>query len=208
MAPPRRRRPGPAGVLAGAFLAGSVPCSGIAARLTAGVDLRTVGTGTVSGTGLYQVSGFAPLAVAGSLDVLKGAVGPALAGRDRPVLAAAAAAAAVTGHNWSPWLGGAGGRGISPGIGALGVLAPEGSAVLLAGLALGRLIRRTAEAGLVALLALPVVGAVRRGWRGLLAGLAVTAPMLAKRLAGNRPAQGDRKAVYRSRLLYDRDPPG
>ena len=60
----------------------------------------------MSGTALYRVAGFTPLAVAGVLDVAKGAVGPLLAGRDRPVLAAVAGGAAVAGHNWSPWLRG------------------------------------------------------------------------------------------------------
>src|SRR5437660_880085 len=84
---------------------------------------------------LTVAAGFRVLAVAGVLDVAKGAVGPLLAGRDRPALAAAAAAAGVAGHNWSPFLRGAGGRGISPAIGALLAGAPVGAAVLLGGLA-------------------------------------------------------------------------
>ena len=111
-------------VLPIAFAAGAVPFSGLAARLIAGVDLRRRGSGTVSGTGLYEVSGFGPLAIAGSLDVAKGSLGPLLAGRQRPVLAALATAAAISGHNWSPLLGGAGGRGISPALGATLIVAP------------------------------------------------------------------------------------
>ena len=53
-------------VLAG-FGAGSIPFSNIASRRTRGVDLREVGSGTVSGTALYRVAGFTPLAVAGVL---------------------------------------------------------------------------------------------------------------------------------------------
>jgi glycerol-3-phosphate acyltransferase PlsY len=64
------RRPIPAPMVVGAaFLAGSVPFSNIAARARAGVDLRDVGGGTVSGTALHQVTGFGPLAVAGACDV-------------------------------------------------------------------------------------------------------------------------------------------
>ncbi len=74
-------------VLAAAFVCGSVPFSNIAARLVRGVDLRDVGTGTVSGTALHEVAGFGPLAVAGVLEVAKGSVGPLLAGRQRPELA-------------------------------------------------------------------------------------------------------------------------
>jgi hypothetical protein len=41
------------GILVVAFAAGSIPFSYLAARRTQGVDLRRVGTGTVSGTSLY-----------------------------------------------------------------------------------------------------------------------------------------------------------
>jgi Glycerol-3-phosphate acyltransferase len=116
------------------FWAGAVPFSNLAARRFSGVDLRRVGTGTVSGTALYQVAGFGPLAVAGLLDVAKGTIGPLLVGRRRPVAAALACGLAVAGHNWSPFLGGAGGRGISPAMGALAVVGWPGMALLLTGL--------------------------------------------------------------------------
>src|SRR5579884_4480394 len=57
-----------------AYLAGAVPFSNVLAARVSGVDLREVGSGTVSGTGLYRVAGFLPLVVAGILDVAKGAV--------------------------------------------------------------------------------------------------------------------------------------
>ena len=95
-------------VLGIAFVAGSIPFSNIVARRRHGVDLREMPTGTVSGTALYRLAGFRDLALAGVLDVTKGAVGPWLAGPGRPVLAALAACAAVVGHDWSPFLRGAG----------------------------------------------------------------------------------------------------
>lgn len=195
-----------AAVVAASWLAGSVPFSNLFARRIAGVDLRTVETGTVSGTGLYRVAGFGPLAVAGILDIAKGTVGPLLAGRDRPRLQAAAGAAAVAGHNWSPFLRGAGGRGISPAIGAMLATEPAGAAVLLGGLAAGRLARQTGLGALVADAALvPVLGA-RRGRHGVLLALGVVAPMLAKRLAGNQPPPTTgRTRVLVSRLLFDND---
>lgn len=202
-----------AAVLAAAFAAGAVPWSGLAARLVAGVDLRRVGSGTVSGTGLYGAAGFGPLAVAGTLDVAKGAAGPLLAGPARPVLAAVSGGVAVAGHNWSPLLGGAGGRGISPALGATLVLAPEASAVLLGGLVAGRLVRQTGLGTLLALAGTVPLLALRRGPAGLAAGLALAVPMVAKRLAGNVPPgvvaarQGRRRAaVLAGRLLFDRDP--
>jgi glycerol-3-phosphate acyltransferase PlsY len=194
-------------VLAAAFTAGAIPFSGLAAQLLAGVDLRGRGSGTVSGTGLFEVAGFRPLAVAGSLDVAKGAVGPLLAGRQRPALSALAAGAAVAGHNWSPLLGGAGGRGISPALGATLVCAPEGTVLLGAALAGGRLVRQTGItcfAGIVALF--PVLWR-RRGFPGLVLATSLALPMLGKRLLGNRlpPADG-RTRVLVWRLLFDRDP--
>ena len=96
-----------AGILLLSFVGGSVPFSNIAARFVSGVDLREIGGGTVSGTALYRVAGFWPLAVAGILDVTKGAVGPLLAG-DRTAVAASPGALAVVGHNWSPFLRGRG----------------------------------------------------------------------------------------------------
>src|SRR5579875_3837472 len=139
-----------AALVAASFLAGGVPLSNIAARRLAGADLRQVGSGTVSGTGLFTVGGFRPLAIIGPLEVAKGALGPLLAGRARPALAAAAASAAIAGHNFSPFLRGAGGRGLAPALGATLVLAPEGTALLAAGLAAGRAAREATARNLPA----------------------------------------------------------
>jgi glycerol-3-phosphate acyltransferase PlsY len=195
-----------AAVLAASFAAGSVPFSQLAARLTRDVDLRTVGTGTVSGTSLYRVAGFGPLAVAGVCDIAKGSVGPLLAGRDRPVVAALAGSAAVCGHDWSPWLRGAGGRGISPAMGALLPRHPEGSLVLLSGLALGRIVRQTGLGSAVADAALVPLLARRGGRTAALAAVAVVTPMLVKRLLGDHPLPaGATPTAYLRRLLLDND---
>src|SRR5581483_8505004 len=191
----RPRLPAPLVVGAG-WLAGAVPFSQVAARVTRGVDLRDVGNGTVSGTALHEVAGFGPLAVAGVFEVGKGAVGPLLAG-ERKLLAALAGGVAVAGHDWSPLLGGAGGRGISPAVGALLVQAPAGAALLLGGMAVGSLV--------VDVVLVPVVAKVHgrdAGW----AAAAVLAPMIVKRLAGNRPPPREGRArVLLHRLLFDRD---
>jgi glycerol-3-phosphate acyltransferase PlsY len=174
--------------------------------LLKGTDLRQIGNGTVSGTGLYQVAGFKPLAVIGCMELAKGAAGPLLAGRGRPILGAATGAAAMIGHNWSPFLGGAGGRGVAVALGASMPLAPEATVLLGAGLGIGRLAGETALGCLVATVAMPAMLAWRRGRVGLWTGLALSAPMLAKRLAGNSRYGGrDRRSVYLNRLLFDRD---
>jgi glycerol-3-phosphate acyltransferase PlsY len=191
--------------VAAGFGAGAIPFSNIVARRRAGVDLRTVGSGTVSGSGLYAVAGTGPLIAVGLLELAKGAIGPLLAGRKNPRTAALAGGAAVIGHNWSPVLGGAGGRGISPAIGALLVTAPAGSGVLVAGLALGKMAGETAIGSFVAdVILVPVVERVHRR-AGCLAALAVLAPIVAKRLMGNAPPGRPGASVYLNRLLLDRD---
>jgi glycerol-3-phosphate acyltransferase PlsY len=192
-------------VLAASYLAGSVSFSQLASRRTRGVDLREVGTGTVSGTSLYAVAGFKPLAVAGVLDVAKGALGPLLAGRGRPELAGLAAGATVVAHNWSPWLGGAGGRGISPAIGALLVVRWPAAALLLGGLAGGRLARQTALVSFFAELGVVALLSADGGDGGAVAGIAIVAPMLAKRVLGNGPPRRSPAQVRLARLLFDRD---
>ena len=191
--------------LGAAFLAGGIPFANIAARLTSGTDLRGVGNGTVSGTGLYRVAGFGPLAVAGVLEIGKGAVGPLLVGRDHPTAAALAAGLSVAGHNWSPFLRGAGGRGISPALGALLVVAWPGAVLLLAGMILGKVFGETALGALVAEVALTPVLAVIYGAVGALAGASIAMPMLVKRVVGNTPPAPPRGHTYLTRLLYDRD---
>jgi acyl phosphate:glycerol-3-phosphate acyltransferase len=196
---------GPAAVVAGSYLLGSVPWAQLAARQR-GVDLRAVGSGTVSGTALYRVAGFAPLAVAGSLDVAKGAFGPLAATPAQPGLSALAVSAAVAGHNWSPFLRGAGGRGVAPALGGLLAAAPAGAAVLLGGLVAGRLSRQTGLGCFVAYVALvPVVRRVH-GTRASFVAVGALFPLLAKRIAGNRqPAAWAGRTVV-ARLLFDRDP--
>lgn len=203
-----------------AYLVGAVPFSNLVARRRAGVDLRHVGSGTVSGTSLYQVSGFKALALAGVLDITKGASATLVARHTasrRPTaegsalwrapepLEAAAAGLVVAGHNWSPYLDGAGGRGIAPSIGAYLILAPEGAVLMLGGLTIGRLVRHSGIGTLLGQLAVIPVLRTTRGPKGALAGVAVVAPMLLKRLAGNsRPARRT-PALYAARLVFDRD---
>ncbi|MCI0687834.1 MAG: glycerol-3-phosphate acyltransferase [Sporichthyaceae bacterium] len=197
-------RPPASAVLLGAYLLGSVPFAQLTARLLRDADLREQGTGTVSATGLGPLAGTGPLVVAGLLDSVKGGVGPILAGpRRRPTLAALAGGAAVAGHNWSPLLAGAGGRGLSPALGALTVTAPAGALILLGGVGLGRAGRQTALGALSSYLVL--VPALHRigGPAAARAGAAVLVPIVAKRLLGNQRA--GTPTTYLWRLLYDRD---
>ncbi|MBV6507171.1 MAG: Glycerol-3-phosphate acyltransferase [Acidimicrobiales bacterium] len=193
------------GVLLAAYLAGAIPFSQLASRLTGGADLREVDTGTVSGTNLYKVAGFGPLAVAGILEIAKGAVGPLLATGDRPELAALAGGLAVVGHNWSPFLRFAGGRGISPAMGAMLVTAWPGAALLMGGMIVGRLAGQTALGSFVSYVLLVPLLALTDGPAGVWVGICVVVPMLLKRLVGNAAPESSGGRVYLTRLLYDRD---
>ncbi|MFZ4584388.1 MAG: glycerol-3-phosphate acyltransferase [Acidimicrobiia bacterium] len=191
-----------------AYLAGAIPFSNLMAHARARVDLRTVGSGTVSGSGLYEVAGVVPLALAGSAELAAGAIGPLLAGPDRPVLSAVAAAAAVSGHNWSVFLRGAGGRGIAPALGAMAVRDWPGMVPLLAGITVGRLTANTGLGGFVGALAVPPTLAETRGRNGAAMGVAVIAPMLIKRVLGNRRLDRPNRKQYLTRLVFDRDEMG
>lgn len=193
------------GIVLFAFVVGAIPWSNLVARRTRGVDLRETGTGTVSGTALFAVAGFPALAFAGILDVAKGAAGPLLAGSGRPVLAGIAGGVAIAGHNWSPFLRGAGGRGIAPALGALLVNAWPGAILLLATLTLSRFVRQTGLGSFIGEVLLAPVLAITNGATGAIAGGAVAAPMLVKRLMGNaRPAESGLRP-YVQRLFFDRD---
>jgi acyl phosphate:glycerol-3-phosphate acyltransferase len=194
----------PVGVLVVALVVGAVPFSNLMARTVADVDLRRWGSGTVSGTGLYRVAGFAPLVVAGILDVAKGALGPALAGADRPVLAAVAAGLAVAGHNWSLFLRGAGGRGVSVTLGALGVIVWPGAVLLLVAMMTGRAFGQTGLGTFVGLLTLVPVCALAAGASGALAAAGVLVPMLLKRALGDQPSRGDGGRAHLVRMVFDR----
>jgi glycerol-3-phosphate acyltransferase PlsY len=122
------------------------------------------------------------------------------------VIGALAAGAAVAGHNWSPWLGGAGGRGLSPAIGAMLVAAPAGSATLLGGMALGRVAGQTAIGSLIADACLVPLARRLHGREAGWYAAAVLFPIILKRLAGNGPpAASGGLHPYVWRLLFDRD---
>lgn len=113
-----------AAVLAGSFLAGSIPFSWLLGRLR-GTDIRRAGSGNVGATNLLRTCGTG-IGVAGLvLDALKGAapVAAAMALGLSGSVQAACAALAVLGHVLTPWLGFRGGKGVATAMGALLVLA-------------------------------------------------------------------------------------
>ena len=189
----------------GAYLVGAIPIAYLVARSASGVDLRTHGSRSVSGSNVGASSGFVPMAVAGVLDIAKGALA-VLPVMDRPGWAALAAGAAVAGHNWSVFLGGSGGRGVGPALGATLVLAWPGTVVLAAGLAGGSLARHTATGTFAAQAALPVVLGLTGGAAGAWLAVALVVPMWIKRIAADGPPPGGhRPGTLAFRLVHDHD---
>ena len=121
--------PGPvAGIalIAVSFLVGAVPWGYLAGKLTRGVDLRTVGSGSTGATNVLRTLGKTASAIVFSLDFLKGLV-PVLVAKSLGFDAgwvAAAAVATVVGHCWSPFIGFKGGKGVATGAGAAIALFP------------------------------------------------------------------------------------
>jgi glycerol-3-phosphate acyltransferase PlsY len=119
-------------LIGGAYLCGSIPIGVLVARLTGGVDPRTVGSGRTGGTNALRALGRGRAAVVVVGDVLKGAV-PVLGARWLGAGAAVEAlcgAAAVAGAIWSIFVGFRCGRGVGTGVGTMLVIQPI--AVLLA----------------------------------------------------------------------------
>ena len=110
----------------GAFLLGSIPTGYLVARAK-GIDIRQHGSGNIGATNVFRTLG-KPLGIlVFVLDALKGFAAVWLASRfgggsDWPVIIAAVAA--IAGHNYTPWLGFKGGKGIATSAGVLIALMP------------------------------------------------------------------------------------
>ena len=194
------------------YLLGSIPTAFLAGKMIKGLDLRQYGSGTVSGTGVYNhVARWAVVPVR-LFDVAKAAVPTWLGLRFRLGLPAAVSAglAAAVGHNWPLYLGFRGGRGISTFMGTLLVVFPWGFPWLLAALAIGRLLGATAVLALFGIALLPLL-TWATGQPSAVTGacLAMLVLTVLKRLEGNRAplpeGPAERQRVCLNRLLLDRD---
>lgn len=141
------------------YLIGAIPFGMLAGRLSGGVDLRQHGSRRTGATNTLRTLGWRWAAVVLLLDVGKGAAAVLLAralyqtgpAGSAEWIAAAAGVAAVIGHNWSPFIGFRGGRGVATSAGGMLVLAPFTLLVVLPLVAL--VIWRTRYVSLGSLLA-------------------------------------------------------
>ena len=136
------------------FLLGSVPFGLLLTRAAGLGDIRKVGSGNIGATNVLR-TGNKPLAAATLLlDALKG-LAPVLAFNLMwgPVPAVAAAAGAVLGHMFPPWLGFKGGKGVATTLGVLiGLSWPLGALACALWLVLAALFRYSSLAALLSIL--------------------------------------------------------
>ena len=151
-------------VLAAAYLLGCLTAGWYIVRWRTGRDLRVLGSGSLGGRNVSRVLGMRWAAVAGALDLAKGALAAGLALAVAPGWVGPAMVAVVLGHVRPIQLGGRGGRGLAPAFGALVVVAPVAALASSATFAvLALLSRSTLVPVLVATVAAPAWAA----WLGL-----------------------------------------
>jgi glycerol-3-phosphate acyltransferase PlsY len=194
------------------YLLGSIPAAHLASRWIKGTDLRQYGSGTVSGSMVWEhVARWAILPV-GLFDLGKAALPTWLGlrlGLGMPV-ATAAGLAAVAGHNWPIFFHFTGGRGLACFMGVLLVIFPWGFPWMLFFLAVGWLLGDSAPFALVSVFTLPLLAHLVGGPEAVtLASAGMLLLTLAKRLEANRrplpPPGPERRRVLLRRLFLDRD---
>jgi len=145
-----------------AYLVGGIPFSYIAGKLAKGIDLREHGSGNLGASNTYRILGGRIALVVLILDVAKGLVPVLVASRydaygAEPFRAIAAAAGAILGHLFSPYLKFSGGKGIATSAGAFLGLAPWAFAYALGMFAVVFILRRIVSlASLAAAVILPI----------------------------------------------------
>ena len=132
-----------------AFLVGSIPFGYLIGRAFYRTDIRAQGSGNIGAMNAMRSLGKRGAVAVLVLDALKGLVPVVLMQRFAPgdLAVALAAALAVVGHCYSPWLGFKGGKGVATSIGALIGIAWPAAAIAVAGWALGALLTRYSSVG-------------------------------------------------------------
>jgi glycerol-3-phosphate acyltransferase PlsY len=121
------------------YLVGSIPTGYLLAK-SRGLDIRQHGSGNIGATNVWRVMGWRFGSVAFASDFLKGFLPlflvrtfclPDTASWPVALLLVICGLAAIIGHNYTPWLGFKGGKGIATSAGVLGALMPPVLAVAL-----------------------------------------------------------------------------
>lgn len=129
------------GVVA-AFLVGSIPWGYLIGRFIYHTDLRKSGSGNIGAMNALRTLGTKGAVTVLLLDAAKGVIAVLIAryvAHDAPV-ESLAAACAVLGHCFSPWLGWKGGKGVATAFGAIFALCWPAGLVCVAAWILGALV--------------------------------------------------------------------
>jgi glycerol-3-phosphate acyltransferase PlsY len=121
-------------VLVLSWLAGSFPSAYLAGRIAGGIDIRTEGSGNLGATNVFRVFGWKAGLPVILVDAFKGAASVlwiSHLGGHAPWFRIVAAAGAMLGHAFPPWLGFRGGKSVATGAGAIAALAPQAALACL-----------------------------------------------------------------------------
>jgi glycerol-3-phosphate acyltransferase PlsY len=146
------------------YLIGSVPTGYIVVRLVKGVDIRTIGSGSIGATNVRRAMGQGWAVFVSIADMLKGTLAllvTATSASTESWLLSLAGFAVVMGHNYPLWLKFKGGKGVATTYGVVFFLWPyESFAVALLSGAIWYAVMTTTRyvslASMTSLLALPV----------------------------------------------------
>jgi len=193
------------------YLIGSIPTGYLMGR-TRGLDIRQHGSGNIGATNVGRVLGRNWGFVAFACDFLKGFLPLflvrvlAFPGDIRwttSLLLVLCGLAAILGHNYTPWLGFKGGKGVATTAGVLGALMPLVLAVALSlWIILVAITRIVSVGSLAAAISLPVAAVFFYRDQWIYCGLALFAGVLAvfrhrsniqRLLAGTEPRLGAKK---------------
>ncbi len=121
------------GALLLSFFCGAIPTGYLLLKFVQHQDIRDFGSGNIGSTNVKRVAGAKLSLVTQAIDILKGLIPVALClmfirhfdlSGGNAMLASAIALAAILGHDFSPFLGFRGGKGVNTTIGAFLLLAP------------------------------------------------------------------------------------
>lgn len=110
-----------------AYLAGGIPTGYLLVKRLYGYDIRTRGSGNPGTANVYRNAGALAGAITLAVDAFKGFAPVHLSlflYPRRPELAIAVGVAAIFGHNWTPFLGFKGGKGVATSAGVFSALLP------------------------------------------------------------------------------------
>jgi acyl phosphate:glycerol-3-phosphate acyltransferase len=117
------------------YLIGAIPTGLIVGRVYKNIDVTRVGSQRTGATNVLRTLGPGAAAIVFLGDAFKGVLAVlitnALANGDA-LAASLAALGAIVGHSYSVFIGFRGGRGVTTGLGALAVLAPEAALIAVA----------------------------------------------------------------------------